>query len=169
MASLALIDDSEADPSGRQPGGGRRAAAWTFYAFTAAASLWLFLYASGIHPWLGFAEGSARHGAAGVRVSDDSSGGLSTMLLFKGQKAIWDYDVQVEGSNGVRLRVAATPPQRGFIVRMQRIEATGRGRFEVVVPATGLYRFDYELEPLGTLAGPARPGSVRYRLHWGAQ
>lgn len=164
IAGISDLDAPEDTSSQRAP-----LAAWSFYAFTAVASLWLFLFLSGLMPWLGYAEGSSRHGSAGVRLRDDSGVGLPAMFLFKGQKAVWDYDVTVEGDDGLILRVSKTPPQPDFIVKTLRVERSGKGRFEVVAPATGLYAFDHELLPIGALFGPAKPGSTRYKLRWGVE
>jgi len=164
IAGISDLDVSEDSPAHRPP-----IAAWVFYAFIAIASLWLFLFVSGLMPWLGYAEGSSRHGTAGVRVRDDSSFGMPAMFLVKGQKAVWDYDVTIEGDDGLILKIGKTPPQPDFIVRTLRIERSAKGRFEVVAPATGLYSFDHELLPIGALFGPAKPGSTRYRLYWGVE
>lgn len=164
IAGIFDPDAPEDSPSQRPP-----IAAWAFYAFTAFASIWLFLFVSGLFPWLGYAEGSSRHGTAGVRVRDDSGIGMPAMFLVKGQKAVWDYDVTVEGDDGLILRVSKTPPQPDFIVKTLRIEQSAKGQFEVVAPATGLYGFEHELLPIGTLFGPAKPGSTRYRLRWGVE
>jgi hypothetical protein len=164
ISGLSDLDATKDSPSQRAP-----IAAWAFYALTAFASLWLFLFLSGLMPWLGTAEGSSRHGKAGARLRDDSSLGLSAMFLIKGQKAVWDYDVAVEGDDGLILRVSKTPPQPDFIVKTLRIEQSAKGRFEVIAPATGLYTFDYELVPIGALFGPAKSGSTRYMLRWGVE
>jgi hypothetical protein len=164
IAGISDLEAPEDAPSPRAP-----ITAWAFYVFTALASLWLFLFLSGLMPWLGTAEGSSRHGTAGVRVRGDSGFGLPAMFLFKGQRAVWDYDVIVEGDDGLILRVGKTPPQPDFIVKMLRIEQSAKGRFEVIAPATGLYTFDYELVPIGALFGPAKSGSTRYMLRWGVE
>ena len=67
----------------------------------------------------------------------------------------------------MRLIVGKAVPSRDFIVRVHHLRAGGRGRFEVVAPASGLYNFSYELEPIGGPVGGAEPGSTRYRLKWG--
>jgi len=169
MARLRISGLSDLDALEDSPSPSAPIAAWAFYVFTALASLWLFLFLSGLMPWLGAAEGSSRHGTAGARLRDDSSFGLSAMFLFKGQKAVWDYDVTVEGDDGLILRVSKTPPQPDFIVKTLRIEQNTKGRFEVVAPATGLYAFDHELLPTGALLGPVEPGSTRYKLRWGVE
>jgi hypothetical protein len=149
-------------------GAGPRAASWGFYAFTALLSAWLFLYLSGLFTTLGWAEGSERHGANAIRLADDSGFGLPGIYLFKGQKAWWDYDVAVEGEGGVRILIGKAVPSRDFIVRARHLDATGKGRFEVVAPESGFYTFSHELEPIGGPFGGARPGSTRYKLRWGA-
>lgn len=147
--------------------GGLRLAGWGLYAVITLLGSWLVLYLGGILTTLGTAEGSERHGASGVRIADDSRFGLSTMYLTRGQTAWWDYDVAVEGDSGLRLVVGKTVPTREFIVKVHHLRADGRGRFEVVAPASGFYNFSYELEPIGALFGGAGPGSTRYKLKWG--
>jgi hypothetical protein len=164
ITGISDANDLDAASAPRAP-----VAAWAFYAFTALASLWLFLFVSGLLPWLGYAEGSSRHGTIGARLRDDSGIGMPAMLLAKGQKAVWDYDVIVESKDGLILRVSKTPPQPDFIVKTLRIEQSRKGRFVVEAPAAGLYAFDYELVPTGGLLGPVAPGSTRYRLYWGVE
>jgi hypothetical protein len=140
---------------------------WTAGLFTAAAALWLFLFAIGALPTLGSVEGSERHGANLVRLADQSSFGLSTMYAGRGQRLWWDYDVTVEGAGGVRLRIAKSPPSGAFVVRFQDVARTGRGRFELIAPETGFYTFSQELIPQGNLLGNGRAGATRYDLSWG--
>ena len=127
----------------------------------------LLLYATGLVPALGSAEGSERHDRRAVYFSEDSSFGLSTMYVRQGQRLWWDYDVTVEGRGGVRVWFAKSVPSPDFSVRMQTIDRTGRGRFEVVAPESGFYSFDHELVPSGVFLTGARPGSTNYRLSWG--
>lgn len=142
---------------------GARAAALVGLAFAA----WLFLFASGILPTLGWAEGSERHDRHAVYLTEESGFGLPTIYLLAGQRLWWDYDVAVEGGGGVRLRIVKTVPRRDFHVRMRDVERTGRGRFEVVAPESGLYSFEHELVPQGVLLTGAEPGRTAYRLSWG--
>ena len=158
-------DDERAEEPVR--GAAARAASWGFYAFPALLSGWLFLYLGGLFTTLGWAEGSERHGADAVRLADDSRIGLPGMYLTAGQKAWWDYEVEVEGEGGVRLLIGKAVPRPDFIVKVEHLTASGRGRFEVVAPESGFYTFSHELEPIGGLLGRAQPGSTRYKLKWG--
>ena len=169
MTRLHIAGMSDAEGFGTPAPARSKLPALAFYAFTALASLWLFLFVSGLLPWLGYAEGSSRHGTTGARLRDETSLGMPAMLLARGQKAVWDYDVTVEGRDGLILRIAKTPPQPGFVVKTLRIERTSKGRFVVEAPAAGLYAFDHELVPTGGLLGPVTPGSTRYRLRWGVE
>jgi len=148
-------------------GGGARLGAWSFYLFTAALSLWVFLYLSGLFTTLGSAQGSESHGTNAVRIADDGGFGLPTMYLFAGQKAWWDYDVAVKGEGGVRLLIAKTVPSTAFIVKVETVRASAKGRFELVAPESGFYSFSHELAPIGGLLGGAQPGETRYALTWG--
>jgi hypothetical protein len=148
-------------------GAASRAASWGFYVFTAALSASLFLYLSGLVTTLGWAEGSERHGADGIRLAEEGGFGLPGMYLVKGQKAWWDYEVEVEGGSGVRLIVGKAVPRPDFVVKVRHLRASETGRFEVVAPENGFYSFSHELEPIGGLSGRAQPGAARYRLKWG--
>ena len=162
--TLGWSDDPPDEPASPAAG---RLAAWAVYGIVILIGSWLVLYLGGIVTTLGMAEGSERHGASAVRLADDTSLGLSTMYLVKGQAAWWDYDVEVEGEGGLRLIVGKAVPTRDFIVRVRHLRASGRGRFAVVAPESGFYSFSYELEPIGGLLGGAGPGSTRYDLQWG--
>ncbi|HEV2817388.1 MAG TPA: hypothetical protein VGW40_09250 [Allosphingosinicella sp.] len=140
---------------------------WAAGLLATAAALWLFLFALGLFTTLGSAEGSERHGGAGIRAADDSSFGLATMYASRGQLLWWDYDVSVEGAGGVRLRIARTPPSQAFIVRFQDVARSGRGRFELIAPESGFYTFSQELIPQGDALGMGAPGTTRYDLSWG--
>jgi hypothetical protein len=142
---------------------GARAALLVGLAFAA----WLFLFASGILPTLGWAEGSERHDRHAVYLAEESRFGLPTMYLLAGQRLWWDYDVTVEGAGGVRLRIVKSIPSPGFHVRTLDVERTGQGRFEVVAPESGLYSFDHEPVPQGVLISGAQPGRTAYSLSWG--
>jgi hypothetical protein len=150
--------------------GGRNAArygGWAAGAFAIAGAGWLFLFAMGALTTLGAAEGSERHGANLIRAAEQSSFGLSTMYASRGQRLWWDYDVTVEGAGGVRLRIAKSVPSAAFIVRVQDVVRSGRGRFEMIAPEAGFYSFSQEPIPQGDLLGNGRAGATRYDLSWG--
>ena len=161
-------DNEEGDGGGGGgAGAGARYGGWAVGAIAAIAAFWLFLFAAGLFTTLGSVEGSERHGASLVRIADESSFGLKTMYVARGQRLWWDYDVAVEGAGGVRLRIAKSVPSADFIVRFQDVAATGRGRFEVIAPESGFYGFSQELIPQGGLLGNGQAGSTRYDLSWG--
>jgi len=147
--------------------GGSRIAACLGYGVVTLLGGWLVLFLGGVVTTLGSAQGSERHGSSGVRRIENSSFGLPSMYLARGQKAWWDYDVQVEGEGGIRLTVSKAVPSHDFIVKVRHLRTGGRGRFEVVAPASGFYNFSCEHEPIGRLFGPGEPGSTRYKLSWG--
>lgn len=160
-------DNGEDDAGGGGAGAGARYGGWAIGAIAVIAACWLFLFAAGLFTTLGSVEGSERHGASLVRLADESSFGLKSMYVVRGQRLWWEYDVAVEGAGGVRLRVAKSRPSPGFIVRFQDVSATGRGRFEVNAPESGFYSFSQELIPQGDLLGNGKAGSTRYDLSWG--
>ena len=164
MSELSFAWSNE----GREPARNAvRLGAWGFGALTGLLSIWLFLYLGGLFTTLGSASGSERHGPDAVRIADDGGFGIPTMYLAAGQTAWWDYDVQVEGEGGVRVAIAKSVPTPDFIVKAKALTASGKGRFEVVVPESGFYTFSRELVPIGGPLSGARPGSTSYRLKWG--
>jgi len=126
---------------------------------------WLFAYAAGLFTTLGYAGGSERHGRHADYAADETQIGLSTIYLLRGQRAWWDYEVEVEGHGGVRLTIARAVPGLGHDFR--DVRHSGRGRFEVVAPEAGFYSFEQELVPHGVLISGGAPGATRYRLTWG--
>lgn len=149
------------------PSRGGRVTMWSATLFGLAFALWLFAYGTGLYTTLGSIEGSERHDRNLVRLADDSSIGLKTMYVFAGQHIRWDYDVTVEGRGGVRLSISKAVPSPSYVSRYQDVAATARGRFEVIAPEAGLYRFGVEPIPQGVLLGGGEAGATRYRLSWG--
>jgi hypothetical protein len=156
-------------PASLQVGGGGRLfrlPGWTLYVAFGLLLAWGFGYVSGLFPYLGYAA------AARDKVSHIGSGptgevtpyGVPTMLLLKGQKAIFDYDVEVEGKGGIVLYVTQVPK----LVNIDsgtwiRVGATGEGRVEIPIEKTGFYVFDAHFDHL-----PGGLGRTRYSVKWGA-
>jgi hypothetical protein len=166
MSEWATAWDNEEDDAAT-PSRGARVTLWSASLFGLAFALWLFAYGTGLYTTLGSIEGNERHDRNLVRLADDSSFGLKTMYVFSGQHIRWDYDVTVEGRGGVRLHISKVAPSPAFVSRYQDVAATARGRFEVIAPEAGLYRFAEEPIPQGALFGGGEAGATRYRLSWG--
>jgi len=166
---VSAWDDSDGEAGSGFGGRGNalRYGGWATAALAIVLSFWLLLFALGVFTTLGSAEGSERHGGSGIRAADDSAFGLATMYASRGQRLWWDYEVDVEGAGGVRLRIARSPPSQAFIVRYRDVARTGRGRFEVIAPESGFYTFSQYLIPQGNALGIGAPGSTRYDLSWG--
>jgi len=160
-------NDGEAGSGFGGRGNALRYGGWATAAFAIVLSAWFFLFAMGVLTTLGSVEGSERHGGAGIRAADDSAFGLATMYASRGQRLWWEYEVNVEGGGGVRLRIAKSPPSQAFIVRVHDVTRSGRGRFEVIAPESGFYTFSQYLIPQGDALGTGAPGSTRYDLSWG--
>lgn len=161
----AAWTDDEDDAA--TPSRGGRVTMWSATLFGLAFAVWLFAYGTGLYTNLGSIEGSERHDRSLVRLADESSFGLKTMYVFAGQHIRWDYDVTIEGRGGVRLHIARVSPSPAFVSRYQDVAATARGRFEVIAPQAGLYRFSEEPIPQGRLFGGGEAGATHYRLSWG--
>ena len=132
-----------------------------FCLLTAALCLWVFVYASGIYPYLG--EGRVDNRSAPATQTDIASFdlGLSMMVLFKGQTAFFEYDVTSPQSEiTFDLRPAT---HIGYTDRRQRIAGVGTGKVEFPVTNTGLYVFRHE-PALGRLHG-----HTKYTVSWGAR
>jgi hypothetical protein len=158
-------DNAEDDAA--TPSRGGRVTMWSASLFGLAFGLWLFAYGTGLYTTLGSIEGSEHHDRNLVRLADESSFGLKTMYVFAGQHVRWDYDVTVEGRGGVRLTISKAAPSQAFISRYQDVAATARGRFELIAPEAGLYRFAVEPIPQGVQFAGGAAGATRYRLSWG--
>lgn len=134
--------------------------------FMLAPLLWLLVYALGLSPTLGWAEGSETHDRFGIYREDRSRLGLGTMYLFAGETAWWAWDMRIEGHGGLRLTIARAIPRPGQ-VRFQDVKTSGAGRFEFVAPETGFYTFSLEHVPNPGRFGRQRAGSTVYDLSWG--
>ncbi len=160
--------DAETALDGKTRDGAARLGGWAFALFGGAFALWFAAYGLGLYTTLGWAEGSERHDRFGVRLAEeDSITGLTTMYLFAGQRAWWDYDATAEGCCGVRLIITRTVPRPGQVKAFD-LTRTGRGRFEWVVPESGFYSFRRYHVPLAGAFGRQPAGSIRYSVSWGA-
>ena len=122
---------------------------------------WLFVYISGIFPYLGSAERSERLGM-GISAKSDSGGfGMSRMLLFAGQTAFIDYNVKSDTGGEVWIDIKPLTTL-GYSDNVQKIRGNASGRYEFVVPSTGVYEFDHEFSLNGT------GGATHYSVSWGA-
>jgi hypothetical protein len=126
----------------------------------AAALLWLLGFVTGLVPWLGYREYDYRSGS--LDVSEKSGFGTSAMLLFKGQTAYIDY--QVDGDPGRAIYLDVSPwPGIKFSDRMRRATIGEAGRAEFPVGETGVYHFKATPTP------DSYRETLRYRVSWGAK
>lgn len=133
-----------------------------FYVLTGALCIWVFLYISALFPYLGYAERGERLGPGFSVNSGVGEYGVSRMLLFEGQTAFIDYDVQSDSGGRVYLDIKPVTTF-GFSDHMQYAEANTTGRYEYVIPATGVYEFDHDFSLNGIR------GSTQYTASWGAE
>ncbi|MCB2059777.1 MAG: hypothetical protein KDE21_04675 [Novosphingobium sp.] len=132
-----------------------------FYALVGALCLWLFAYISGLYPYLGTARDDTRS-APGVSTSLGKFGiGVSTMLLFEGQTAFFEYE-STSAESEITLDVKPVTTL-GYSDAMQRVRGEASGTAEFPITKTGLYRFRHE-PALGR-----RYGQTKYSVSWGAR
>ena len=124
-----------------------------------AVLLWLVSYISGVFPYLGHYQHRSPDEAASYIPT-----GPTHMLLFEGQEAFIDYEIEsAEGYNGdIAIDIRPLPAHRPSPA-MQRLNGTDRGTLKVTIPATGVYRFHHQAEQ-----GSHRKG-LSYSVTWGAR
>lgn len=132
-----------------------------FYAVVAALCVWVFVYISGLYPYLGTA-GDDNRSSLGISTSVGGySYGTSVMLLFEGQTAFFEYDST--SSEGEITLDVKTLNRLGYSDAMQRVKGAQNGIAEFPITSTGLYRFDQE-PALGRTYG-----RTSYSVSWGAR
>lgn len=132
-----------------------------FYGLVAVLCLWVFVYISGLYPYLGKA-GDDNRSATGTSTSIGKYDyGIGTMLLFKGQTAFFEYEsTSPEGEITLDVKTVTT---LGYSDAMQRVKGVQKGTAEFPIETTGLYRFDHE-PALGRTYG-----RTTYSVSWGAR
>jgi hypothetical protein len=162
-------DDQEGGHRIRLGGGRFTLPAWLFYPFVALLSLWVFVYISGLFPYLGYKSGGHQTlpgpvGRVSYGIGDNDHMQAHRIFLFAGQTAIIDYDVSVRKG---QLKISV---QEGFLpvgpkLVEQGIAATSTGRVAVKVPNTGIYTIYFR--PTYRLDTPDTAADVSYTLWWG--
>ena len=135
---------------------------WAVTAFIVVLCAWLFVYISGLFPYLGRADRGERLGLGSSVQSNASPFGLKRMILFKGQVAFFEYDVRSETGGQIMLDLKPFPDPN-FTDGMQKIAGPAQGRAEFVVQETGVYEFYHDFSLNGT------GGSTQYGVAWGAR
>ncbi|MCL9981871.1 MAG: hypothetical protein NBV60_01820 [Erythrobacter sp.] len=120
---------------------------------------WLLAYISGLFPYLGYYHYS-RDGMAATYIP----AGPRTMVLFEGQKAFIDYEVDSKkGFDGTVFIDIRPWPALDHTPEMHTISGKTSGRLEVTIPKTGLYRFYHGAGPM------AYREDMSYSVTWGAK
>lgn len=143
----------------RRQGAGLTAKA--LYTLAAVLALWVLAYGSGLFPYLGSGELEDYHappfrGEPGYNMGF----GTSTMLLFEGQTAFYEYQ-STSPQSDITFDVKPLSVL-GYSPAMKRVKGVASGRIEFPIAKTGLYNFRH---------GPAmgRPyGLTAYSASWGA-
>jgi hypothetical protein len=139
-------------------------------AFVAASLLWFALYASGVFPWLGYSwlkRDSFGAGPFGV-IGENQAGttfGLSTLLFFKGQEIVVDYDAEIRaGSLWFYVYDMTKIGQGGGASHY--VTQSGTGVWTYAVPQTGFYKI--AIGP-SVVQGAGRGYDLSYSVWWGAR
>jgi len=137
----------------------RRGTLFTFSLWIVIVPLvvWLLAYISALFPYLGYYH----YGRQGMLVSYVPTG-LRNMILFEGQEAFINYDVDsTPGSNGDVTFDIRPWPAIHPTPAMQRVNGKTSGTVKVTIPKTGFYRFHH--------AAGTRRESLSYTVTWGAK
>ena len=138
--------------------------------FAAALLLWMALYASGAFPWLGYSWLKRDSFGAGPFsiVGENQVGtdlGLSTLLFFKGQEILVDYDADIRaGSLWLYVYDVTRAGQGGGASHY--VTQTGSGVWTYAVPKSGLYKIS--IGPSVT-QGAGSGFDLSYSVWWGAR
>jgi hypothetical protein len=135
------------------------------YLLTGILSIWIFVYVSGLYPYLGYITHTNSY--SGIFMKRDS--GLGTFkvpraYLFKGQTIFIDYKVQVEGEGSVRIALEGGPSYKlAFWPRTHfDVKGSSKGRLYYVVPENGFYNVEANaFQWKGKY-------HISYTLNWGA-
>jgi hypothetical protein len=125
----------------------------------AALGLWLMGYISGAFPYLGTYEYTRQNMMVSI-----TSIGPGNMLLFKGQEAFIDYEI--DSADGFRGEVYLDIQPwliKNYTPAMRKISGKNKGTLTITVPETGVYRFHLANGPL------AHRENLTYSATWGAR
>jgi hypothetical protein len=129
------------------------------WVFVAALGLWLMAYISGAFPYLG----SYKYSRQGTVVTNTALG-PHHMLLFKGQEAFIDYEIDSAASDRGEVFLDIQPwPAANWTPAMKRISGKNKGTLTITVPETGIYRFHHANGP------SAYRENLTYSVTWGAR
>ena len=138
--------------------------------FGVAVLLWIVLYVSGVFPWLGYAwltRDSFGTGSFTI-VGEDQAGtsfGPTTLLFFKGQEIVIDYDAEIRaGSLWLYVYDITKIGQGGG--GSHYVTETGAGVWTYAVPKTGFYKIS--IGP-SVVQGSGRGYDLGYTVWWGAR
>jgi hypothetical protein len=130
------------------------------WVLVAVLGLWLMAYVSGAFPYLGTYEYSRQ----GMVVTNTALGSRN-MLLFKGQEAFIDYEIDSTANDRGEVYLDIQPwPAAKWTPAMRRISGKNKGTLTITVPETGVYRFHHHAN------GPFPYGeNLTYSVTWGAR
>jgi hypothetical protein len=137
----------------------RRGTLFTFsiWLIIAPLTVWLLAYISGLFPYLGWYQ----YSRDGMLVSYIPSG-PRTMILFKGQEAFINYEVDSKSGPNGEVTIDIRPwPALEASPAQHRVSGKTSGTVKVTIPETGVYRFHHG-------AGNLRE-SLTYSVTWGAK
>lgn len=120
---------------------------------------WLLGYISALFPYLGYYHYN-RQGMAASYVPF----GPGTMVLFKGQEAFIEYDVDSKPGFDGTVYIDIRPwPALNHTPAMHTVSGKSSGTVKVTIEQTGLYRFFHGTGPM------AYREDMSYTVTWGAK
>ena len=165
MIKVRLFENAEQN-SRQLAGGSLSLPGWLFYPFTALAALWMFVYVSGLFPYLGHSSGTHETAFGGLGRTDVHIGTAKpwqghVVPMLKGQTVFVDYDVKIDSG------YASLSITQGYISLRQlkhiELRGTTHGRLSVKADSTGFYRI--QMRPLAD--DLKTPSKLTYRFSWG--
>lgn len=131
---------------------------------------WLGVYASGLWPWLGFANVTRRSTSAGnITIAGESRRGidfgLDDFVFFEGQEVVIEYDAEVR-KGSLRFHVFRLWDGELGDGSTHYVSETGKGAWTARIPATGLYHVSIEGSPTH---GKCCGWDLSYNASWGAR
>ena len=131
------------------------------------AALWFFAYGTGVFPYLGKKVWTERWAATPlVVVSDGVANGMNVgtrrFVFLKGQRIFVDYDLKRLTHGSLDVHIVQVGKIEAGGAGFKRVDRIGRGRVELVAPATGIYAISVK-------GSPDKNGyDLSYSATWGA-
>ncbi len=140
------------------------------FVFAALFVAWVVVYASGLWPWLGFANWTrSSFGAGNITIVGENRRGIDfgfdDFLFFEGQEVVIEYDVEVRRGS-LWFHVFRLWDGELGDGSTHYVSETGKGTWTARIPKTGLYHITIDGSPT---RGPCCGWDLSYNVSWGAR